>query len=132
MCLATGETFLYWYGTEARVFISEPEQAKEVLSNKFSFYPKPKPRPTIAALLGKGLVFVEGLDWVRHRRAVSPAFNIDKLKVTHPYVNFISLFNTLLLLLLLLQKFNLFLKDGSWVCLIGVDKENGSLYFVHA
>ncbi|KAJ8636532.1 hypothetical protein MRB53_010799 [Persea americana] len=76
-----GDTFLYWYGTEPRVFISEPEQAKEVLSNKFGFYPKPKAKPTIAAMMGKGLVFVEGPDWVRHRRAVSPAFNIDKLKV---------------------------------------------------
>lgn len=34
--------------------------------------------------MGKGLVFVEGPDWVRHRRAVSPAFNIDKLKVRYP------------------------------------------------
>ncbi|XXG54334.1 hypothetical protein AAC387_Pa03g2243 [Persea americana] len=76
-----GETFFYWHGTEPRVFICKPEQAKEVLSNKFGFYPKPKATPALVALLGKGLVFVEGLDWVRHRRAVSPAFNVDKIKM---------------------------------------------------
>ncbi|XXG54332.1 hypothetical protein AAC387_Pa03g2241 [Persea americana] len=32
-------------------------------------------------MMGNGLIFAEGPDWVRHRRAVSPAFNIDNLKV---------------------------------------------------
>ncbi|XP_058084244.1 cytochrome P450 709B1-like isoform X3 [Magnolia sinica] len=76
-----GETFLYWFGTQPRICITEPELAKEVLSIKFGFYPKSKARPPLAATLGKGLVFVNGLDWVRHRRIVSPAFNVDKIKV---------------------------------------------------
>uniref|UniRef100_A0A1D1YP79 Cytochrome P450 734A6 n=1 Tax=Anthurium amnicola TaxID=1678845 RepID=A0A1D1YP79_9ARAE len=53
--------------------------AKQVLS-KFVFYKKETPRPFLLSLLGKGLVLVEGLDWVRHRRVVSPAFTMDKLK----------------------------------------------------
>jgi PHYB activation tagged suppressor 1 len=32
-------------------------------------------------MIGKGLVLVEGPDWVRHRRVVNPAFAMDKLKV---------------------------------------------------
>ncbi|XP_058084247.1 cytochrome P450 709B1-like isoform X5 [Magnolia sinica] len=76
-----GEMFLYWFGTQPRICINEPELAKEVLSNKFGFYLKSKARPPLAAILGKGLVFVNGLDWVRHRRIVNPAFNVDKIKV---------------------------------------------------
>lgn len=75
-----GETFFYWYGIHSRVYIAEPELIKEVLSNKFGYYFKTNPRPLVMALLGKGLVFVNGLEWVTHKRIVSPAFNIDKLK----------------------------------------------------
>uniref|UniRef100_A0A0E0D174 Cytochrome P450 n=1 Tax=Oryza meridionalis TaxID=40149 RepID=A0A0E0D174_9ORYZ len=31
--------------------------------------------------MGKGLVLLEGTDWVRHRRVINPAFNMDKLKM---------------------------------------------------
>ncbi|XP_077218160.1 cytochrome P450 709B1-like [Tasmannia lanceolata] len=76
-----GERFLYFFGTQPRICITEPELAKELLSNKFGFFTKPKPRPTLLALLGKGLGFTDGLEWVKHRRALNPAFSIDKLKV---------------------------------------------------
>ncbi|GLJ19701.1 hypothetical protein SUGI_0356980 [Cryptomeria japonica] len=75
-----GETFSYWYGIHSRLYIAEPELIKEVLSNKFGYYYKTTPRPLVMALLGKGLVFVNGLEWVTHKRIVSPAFNVDKLK----------------------------------------------------
>ncbi|CAN7079801.1 unnamed protein product [Brassica oleracea var. botrytis] len=32
-------------------------------------------------LFGKGLPFIEGDDWVRHRRILNPAFTMDRLKV---------------------------------------------------
>ncbi|KAK1317371.1 hypothetical protein QJS10_CPA05g00061 [Acorus calamus] len=76
-----GETFFYWFGLQPRICITNPDMVKQVLSNKFGFYTKDKPRPAIAALLGKGLVLTNGTDWVRHRRVVSPAFTMDKLKV---------------------------------------------------
>ncbi|XP_077242639.1 cytochrome P450 709B1-like [Tasmannia lanceolata] len=76
-----GERVLYFLGTEPRICITEPQLAKEVLSDKFSFFLKPKIRPSLLALLGKGLFLTEGLEWVKRRRAVNPAFNIDKLKV---------------------------------------------------
>ncbi|KDP28355.1 hypothetical protein JCGZ_14126 [Jatropha curcas] len=76
-----GETMLYWYGTEARITITDPELIKQVLSNKFGFYVRPWVRPTIKTLMGqKGLIFVEGHNWVRQRRLLNPAFSIDKLK----------------------------------------------------
>lgn len=73
---------MFWFGPQPRISITDVEMAKQVLS-KFSFYPKENVRPSLLALLGKGLVLVEGLDWVRHRRVVSPAFTMDKLKVGH-------------------------------------------------
>lgn len=69
-----GETFLYWHGIEPHLCVSDPELAKQILSNKFGFYVKPPTKPALLKMLGKGLVFVEGLDWVRHRRIINPAF----------------------------------------------------------
>ncbi|KAH0924554.1 hypothetical protein HID58_016810 [Brassica napus] len=76
-----GETFLYWQGTEPRIFISDHELVKQILSNKFGFYVKPKTRPEVLKLAGNGLVFADGIDWVRHRRILNPAFSMDKLKL---------------------------------------------------
>ncbi|VVB03563.1 unnamed protein product [Arabis nemorensis] len=76
-----GETFLYWQGTEPRICISDHELAKQILSNKFGFFVKSKIRPEVLKLAGKGLVFVDGLDWVRHRRILNPAFSMDKIKI---------------------------------------------------
>ncbi|KAG0500972.1 hypothetical protein HPP92_001044 [Vanilla planifolia] len=75
-----GGIFMFWSGKKPKLHISDPELAKQVLSNKFGFYRKIDVGPGIMALLGKGLVLAEGADWVRHRRVVSPAFTMDKLK----------------------------------------------------
>ncbi|CAL9237228.1 unnamed protein product [Arabidopsis halleri] len=76
-----GETFLYWQGTEPRLCISDHELAKQILSNKFGFFAKSKTKPEILKLAGNGLIFANGLDWVRHRRILNPAFSMDKLKL---------------------------------------------------
>ncbi|RWV90194.1 hypothetical protein BHE74_00043197 [Ensete ventricosum] len=55
---------------------------KQVLANKFGFYPKSDVPSAIFSLLGKGLVLVEGSEWARHRRVINPAFTMDKLKVS--------------------------------------------------
>lgn len=76
-----GDTFVYWYSSCPRLYISDPELAKQVLQNKSGFYPKPKPLPGIFDLMGNGLVLSEGEDWARHRRILNPAFAMDKLKL---------------------------------------------------
>ncbi|VVB03562.1 unnamed protein product [Arabis nemorensis] len=76
-----GETFTYWQGTEPRICISDPEAAKQILSNKFGFFAKTKTRPEVLKLTGNGLVFLDGLNWVRHRRILNPAFSMDKIKL---------------------------------------------------
>jgi PHYB activation tagged suppressor 1 len=77
-----GERFLYWYGTDAMICISDVELVKEILSNKFGFYPKRKVRrPSVVTLVGEGLALMEGEEWVRRRKILNPAFSMDKLKV---------------------------------------------------
>lgn len=72
---------MYSIGRQQRLFISDPELVKQVLSNKFGYYRKMDVGSGIMSLLGKGLVLTEGEQWVRHRRVVSPAFTMDKIKV---------------------------------------------------
>ncbi|WJX19738.1 hypothetical protein P8452_09383 [Trifolium repens] len=61
---------------------SDVELVKEILSNKFGFYPKRKARrPSVVTLVGEGLALMEGEEWVRRRRILNPAFSMDKLKI---------------------------------------------------
>ncbi|KAL0889720.1 hypothetical protein Bca101_013703 [Brassica carinata] len=76
-----GKTFLYWNGTKPTLFISDPELGKQILSSELGFVVIAKTRPEVLMLFGKGLAFIEGDDWVRHRRILNPAFSMDRLKV---------------------------------------------------
>lgn len=89
-----GGTFLYWLGSKPRLCITDAEHAKQVLSNKFGFYVKGKVRGPFLDLLGKGLVLTNGSEWARHRRIVSPAFTMDKLKVSFPCFKILSGYGT--------------------------------------
>lgn len=62
--------------------LTDPELIREVLSNKFGHFAKPKIQP-IGKLLATGLVNYDGEKWARHRRIINPAFHVEKLKVTH-------------------------------------------------
>ncbi|KAF8641407.1 hypothetical protein HU200_067840 [Digitaria exilis] len=46
------------------------DMVKRILSDKVELYPKPSPPPGLLALMGMGLVFTQGDDWVRHRRVL--------------------------------------------------------------
>ncbi|KAL5792067.1 hypothetical protein ACOSP7_000661 [Xanthoceras sorbifolium] len=76
-----GETFLYWYGLQARLCTSDAELARQVLSNNSGSYVKSRARPAAERLAGKGLSLLNGHDWLIHRKITNPAFNINKLKV---------------------------------------------------
>nr|ABF96181.1 Cytochrome P450 72A1, putative, expressed [Oryza sativa Japonica Group] len=75
------EAFLFWYGAKPRICIFDYELARQILSSKSGHFLKNDAPPTLVALMGKGLVLLEGTDWVRHRRVINPAFNMDKLKM---------------------------------------------------
>ncbi|KAJ4825576.1 hypothetical protein Tsubulata_006512, partial [Turnera subulata] len=77
-----GETMLFWSGTRPFLTIAEPELAKQILSNKFGFYGKPKFKHEIVTLIGgNGLVVLADVEWAKHKRILNPAFSKDKLKV---------------------------------------------------
>ncbi|CAN1762429.1 Cytochrome P450 709B2 [Linum perenne] len=81
--LSTGETFFYWAGTQPRVYISDPELVKQILSNRLGLFVKPEARACIKTLVGKGVSLANGVEWVRRRKILNPAFSMDKLKVSY-------------------------------------------------
>lgn len=84
--------FIYWLGTEPFLYVAEPEFLKRMSSGVLG---KSWGKPTVfkydrKPMFGKGLVMVEGEDWVRHRHAITPAFSPSNLKVSllQPVTNF--------------------------------------------
>ncbi|KAK3151722.1 hypothetical protein QOZ80_3AG0249670 [Eleusine coracana subsp. coracana] len=76
-----GESFLYWFGPKPRICIFNYELARQILSSKSGHFVKNDLPPTLLAAVGKGLALLDGIDWVRHRRVINPAFAMDKLKM---------------------------------------------------
>ncbi|KAL4022409.1 hypothetical protein IC575_016141 [Cucumis melo] len=73
-----GKNSFMWIGTMPRVHIMDPEQLKTVFSLINDFQ-----RPTMSPLLklfANGLFSYEGQKWVKHRKIISPAFHLKKLK----------------------------------------------------
>ncbi|EFJ29722.1 hypothetical protein SELMODRAFT_267282 [Selaginella moellendorffii] len=76
-----GKRFVFWWGTEPRISVSEPEIVREVLSKKFSHFDKSEARLRFTNLfLGRGLASVTGEEWSHHRRLVAPAFFHERIK----------------------------------------------------
>ncbi|XP_061352285.1 11-oxo-beta-amyrin 30-oxidase-like [Gastrolobium bilobum] len=73
-----GKNSFLWEGTTPKVIITDPEQIKEVF-NKMQDFPKPKLNP-LARFFSTGLIQYEGDKWTKHRKIISPAFHLEKLK----------------------------------------------------
>ncbi|KAJ0961256.1 hypothetical protein J5N97_000756 [Dioscorea zingiberensis] len=78
-----GKISITWLGPYPRVSLMDPDLVKEVLSNKFGHFVKPRITP-IAKFLVQGLVAYEGEKWAKHRRIINPAFHLEKLKLMLP------------------------------------------------
>ncbi|TVT98165.1 hypothetical protein EJB05_56544, partial [Eragrostis curvula] len=76
-----GKTSVTWMGPVPRVTIAEPELVRQVLSNKFGHFEKVG-FGQLQRLLHNGVSTHEGEKWARHRRIVTPAFHLDKLKLS--------------------------------------------------
>uniref|UniRef100_A0A0E0L8U8 Cytochrome P450 n=1 Tax=Oryza punctata TaxID=4537 RepID=A0A0E0L8U8_ORYPU len=76
-----GKVFVSWTGPFPALCVGDYAMVKEILADRTGLYAKPDPGASILALFGNGLAFVNGDDWVRHRRVVHPAFAMDKLKM---------------------------------------------------
>ncbi|KAI7725923.1 hypothetical protein M8C21_031260 [Ambrosia artemisiifolia] len=66
-------------GTKPVVHIYEPTMIREVLAD-YKKYQKLRGGNPLTKLLVRGLVDVEGDQWVKHRKIINPAFHMDKLK----------------------------------------------------
>ncbi|XP_022143205.1 cytochrome P450 734A1 isoform X2 [Momordica charantia] len=81
-----GKTFLYWFGSNPRLAISDPELIKEVLVNTGGSFRKVGFNPLSKALFGEGLVGLEGQKWATHRRIANQAFTIERVKGWAPEI----------------------------------------------
>lgn len=62
--------------------ITEPDLAKEMLTNKDGVFIKIKAEGAVEKLLGDGLVMAEGKKWMKLRKLANHAFYAENLKVT--------------------------------------------------
>ncbi|KAJ9560260.1 hypothetical protein OSB04_005420 [Centaurea solstitialis] len=81
-----GDPFLYWFGSTARLAVSEPELIKEILVNKSGSFGKIRINPVSKVLFGEGLVVLEGEKWNVHRRITTLAFNMERIKEWVPEI----------------------------------------------
>lgn len=81
-----GDTFLYWFGSTARLALSDPDMIKEILVNKSGSFGKIRFNPVSKALFGEGLVALEGEKWIVHRRITGHAFNMERVKEWVPEI----------------------------------------------
>ncbi|KAJ1274634.1 hypothetical protein BS78_05G076500 [Paspalum vaginatum] len=73
--------FLWWRGSMPVLSLGRYDMVKQVLSDRAAQFVKPVLTPALVAIMGTGLIMVEGADWARHRRVVAPAFAVDKVKM---------------------------------------------------
>ncbi|KAJ4981871.1 hypothetical protein NE237_032708 [Protea cynaroides] len=78
-----GKMFLSWFGPIPRVYITDPVLIRDIMSNKFGHFHKPKTNP-YAKLLVAGVASQEGEYWAKHRRIINPAFHMENLKQLLP------------------------------------------------
>lgn len=79
---SAGKLSFTWFGTIPRVTITDPQQAREVMSNKDGYFVKTKISTRIMKFLIGGVAIVDGEKWVKHRNILNPAFHAEKLKVS--------------------------------------------------
>ena len=86
VCLneCAGKNSYMWLGPCPRVHIMDPEQLKATFSLMDDIQ-KPDNNPLIDYLL-EGILTHEGGKWTKHRKIISPAFHLDKLKVSFQQV----------------------------------------------
>ncbi|KAK4264878.1 hypothetical protein QN277_025999 [Acacia crassicarpa] len=73
-----GKNPFLWYGPTPGLIIMSPEIFKDVFNNPYGFT---KGRlSTLMKYLAPGIVRYDGDKWAKHKKIISPAFTLDKLK----------------------------------------------------
>ncbi|XP_071907173.1 cytochrome P450 CYP72A219-like isoform X3 [Coffea arabica] len=73
-----GKNTCVWLGPHPMVVIMNPEHTREI-TTKLYIFQKPHANPLIK-LLAQGLVSYDGDKWAKHRKLITPAFHVEKLK----------------------------------------------------
>ncbi len=76
-----GKSYLWWFGWEARITITDPDLIKEVLTKIHVFKKSQMLTRFAREVVGKGVLTTDGEEWALHRRIVNPSFHQEKLKV---------------------------------------------------
>ncbi|PON41243.1 Cytochrome P450, E-class, group I [Trema orientale] len=74
-----GKVCLSWTETRPRLIIGDSELIRVILADKKGHFVKPPQNPFVD-LLQLGVSTLEGEQWVKRRRLLTPAFHLDKLK----------------------------------------------------
>ncbi|ONI33087.1 hypothetical protein PRUPE_1G404900 [Prunus persica] len=74
-----GKVSLGWFETRPRLIVAEPELMKLILADKSEHITKPPLNPLVN-LLQLGVSTLEGDQWAKRRRLITPAFHLEKLK----------------------------------------------------
>uniref|UniRef100_A0ACD5TH60 Uncharacterized protein n=1 Tax=Avena sativa TaxID=4498 RepID=A0ACD5TH60_AVESA len=85
-----GWPFVFWLGPRARLVVTGPEVAKAVLTDSTGAFDKSTTagsNPQARQLIGEGLVGLSGETWAHHRRVISPAFNMERVKGWIPEIS---------------------------------------------
>uniref|UniRef100_A0ACD5XL45 Uncharacterized protein n=1 Tax=Avena sativa TaxID=4498 RepID=A0ACD5XL45_AVESA len=77
-----GKLFVYWYGSEPRLCLTDADMIKEFLSSKYAHATGKSwlQRQGTRHFIGRGLLMANGARWSHQRHVVAPAFMPDKLK----------------------------------------------------
>jgi cytochrome P450 len=79
----TGKVSLCWMGTRPSLLLADPELVRLVLTDTSGHIVKP-PRNALVDLLQLGVSTLEGDKWAKRRRLMTPAFHVERLRVTSP------------------------------------------------
>ncbi|GLJ05630.1 hypothetical protein SUGI_0021780 [Cryptomeria japonica] len=76
-----GKKFLYWLGSEAVLYVQEPELVQEISSSGSLNWGRPAfLKSDRFPLFGNGLIMAEDQDWIHQRRIVSQSLTAEKVK----------------------------------------------------
>ncbi|KAI3463379.1 hypothetical protein Pfo_020042 [Paulownia fortunei] len=79
-----GPTFLVWFGSTARLTVSDPALIKEIFVLKSEFFEKNESPLLVKKFEGNGLLSLKGEKWAHHRKIIQPIFHAENLKLMIP------------------------------------------------
>jgi hypothetical protein len=73
---------VYWYGSETRLVVKEPEFVKLVFGAKHEDFVRSEQENFLTSLVaGRGIFHLFGPKWAIERQTLNPFFHYDALKV---------------------------------------------------